>query len=383
MEAVLYAEIYGICMLLDGLMCFWSVRKHERSAADRWLNRLLIWMLLNFTSNFAFTIFNRIIPHMGLTLALSYFFKSLYFISLTVSVFCWIGYAEMIMQSTVLEHKKKSWDPWMLILGIMCLSIVVNLFFHWIFSFDENMQYRRLTGFLIYLLLLFLLSVIFSVLLLVRAGRESDPSRRGLFRLVSSFPLCLLLALALSQLGESVPVICVCMLMEVVCIFVGNMNHQISTDILTRVNNRQNLDRFVEYKLINHMEQIWLLMIDVDYFKKINDTMGHLEGDRALERVSDVLKIACRNFTPRPFIARYGGDEFTIVMEGQEQDVNQLLILIRRKMEETDLDGKPYKLRVSVGLGKLKSGMTYRDLVEEADEELYRVKQARKEPAVH
>ena len=94
MEAVLYAEIYGICMLLDGLMCFWSVRKHERSAADRWLNRLLIWMLLNFTSNFAFTIFNRIIPHMGLTLALSYFFKSLYFISLTVSVFCWIGYAE-------------------------------------------------------------------------------------------------------------------------------------------------------------------------------------------------------------------------------------------------------------------------------------------------
>lgn len=382
MEAVLYAEIYGICMLLDGLMCFWSVRKHERSAADRWLNRLLVWMLLNFTSNFAFTVMNRIIPHMGLTLALSYFFKSMYFISLTVSVFCWVGYAEMIMQSAVLE-RRKSRDPWLLVLGAMCLAIVANLFFHWIFSFDDDMQYRRHVGFPIYLLLLFVLSAIFSVLLLVRAGRESDPSRRGLFRLVSSFPLCLLLALALSQLGESVPVICVCMLMEVVCIFVGNMNHQISTDILTRVNNRQNLDRFVEYKLTNHMEQIWLLMIDVDYFKKINDTMGHLEGDRALERVSDVLKIACQNFTPRPFIARYGGDEFTIVMEGQEKDVNQLLILIRRKMEETDLDGKPYKLRVSIGRGKLKSGMTYRDLVEEADEELYRVKQARKEPAAH
>ena len=69
--------------------------------------------------------------------------------------------------------------------------------------------------------------------------------------------------------------------------------------------------------------------------------------------------------------------------KNQEQDVNQLLILIRRKMEETDLDGKPYKLRVSVGRGKLKSGMTYRELVKEADEELYRVKQARKEPAVH
>ena len=382
MEAVLYAEIYGICMLLDGLMCFWSVRKHERSAADRWLNRLLVWMLLNFTSNFAFTIINRIIPHMGLTLALSYFFKSMYFVSLTVSVFCWIGYAEMIMQSAVLE-RRKSRDPWILVLGAMCLAIVANLFFHWIFSFDGDMQYRRHVGFPIYLLLLFVLSAIFSVLLLVRAGRESDPSRRGLFRLVSSFPLCLLLALALSQLGESVPVICVCMLMEVVCIFVGNMNHQISTDILTRVNNRQNLDRFVEYKLINHMEQIWLLMIDVDYFKKINDTMGHLEGDRALERVSDVLKIACQNFAPRPFIARYGGDEFTIVMEGQEQNVNQLLILIRRKMEETDLDGKPYKLRVSIGRGKLKAGMTYRDLVEEADEELYRAKQARKEPAAH
>ena len=380
MEAVLYAEVYGICMMLEGLMCFWSMRKRERSAADRWLNRMLLWMLLNFTSNFAFTIVNRIVPHGGLTLGASFAFKSMYFISLTVAVACWVGYAEMIMQSTLLENRKTR-IPWMIVLLLMCLAVASNFFIHWMFGFDENLQYRRYAGFIVYLILLFVMSAGFSVLLLVRAGNESDPSRRGLFRLVSSFPVCLLLALLLSQLGESVPVICVCMLMEVVCIFVGNMNHQISTDMLTRVNNRQNLDRFLEYKMVNHFEQIWLLMIDVDYFKKINDTMGHLEGDRALERVSDVLKIACRNFIPRPFIARYGGDEFTIVMEGQEKDVNQLCILIRRKMEETDLEGKPYKLRVSVGRGKLKSGMTYRELVAEADEELYRIKQARKAPA--
>ena len=378
MEAILYAEIYAICMLIDGVLCFWSVRKRERSAADEWLNRMLLFMLLNFTSNFFFTVFNRIAAHGSATETLSYIFKSLYMASLTLTVFSWMGYAEMIMQSTLLSDRRKRIAFFAAGLAL-CAVVAVNPFTRWLFEFSEGLVYKRNSGFHIYLLALFLVSSVVSIRLLMRSCSESDPSRKWLFRLVSSFPLCLLLAMILVRLGESVPVICVCMLLEVLCIFVGNMNHQISADILTRVNNRQNLDRFVEYKMVNHLEQIWLLMIDVDYFKKINDTMGHLEGDRALARVSDVLKVACRNFSPRPFIARYGGDEFTIVMEGQEKDKNQLCILIRRKMEETDLDGKPYKLRVSIGCGKYLSGMSYKDLVAEADGELYRVKQARKE----
>ena len=99
------------------------------------------------------------------------------------------------------------------------------------------------------------------------------------------------------------------------------INLQVSVDKLTQVNNRQNLLSYLSYKINNHEETVYLIMMDIDKFKTINDTYGHLAGDDALICVAKALKQACAQFKKRPFIARYGGDEFVVILEGTTDDL--------------------------------------------------------------
>lgn len=377
MDAVLYAEIYLICMIVVGMLFLWSVRKPEKSAADIWLTRALGVFLLNFTANFLFTLFNRIWVWEPVVIPLSYALKTAYLLMLVLGVFCWCGYSETLLHSDLFTHPKKR-IPIQILLFVICAFVLSNLLTHWIFDISPEHAYRRQALFGPMLDFLFLLSLFFSVRLLILANHEADPSRRIHHRIIASFPLNLLAAMLLSRAGESIPAICVCNMVSLLSIYIANSNHQISTDALTGINNRHNLNRFMSYKLYNHLEQIWLLMIDVDHFKKINDTWGHLEGDRALETVSSVLKDSCRNLASRPFLARYGGDEFVVVLEGEEKTARELCENIHANLARRCDGSTPYELRVSIGLGKYKSGMTYEQLVSEADEELYRMKKARK-----
>jgi diguanylate cyclase (GGDEF)-like protein len=171
-------------------------------------------------------------------------------------------------------------------------------------------------------------------------------------------------------------VICVCVAVELLCLYIGNMHRQISMDKLTQVNNRQNLFGFMSHKLKNHAQDLWLLMIDLDFFKTINDTYGHLEGDRALTRLAGVLKASCADILPRPYIARYGGDEFIIVLEGDETAVETLRAEIRRNLDGIPEGDAPYRLAVSIGAARWEEGMDNTALIAAADAELYRLKHA-------
>ena len=210
-----------------------------------------------------------------------------------------------------------------------------------------------------------------------QAGLESDPTQKAHLRLTASFPLCILAAIVLSSAGEAVPVICVCITVELLCLYMGTISHQISMYKLTQVNNRQNLIGFMNYKLKNHSDDLYLLMIDLDYFKSINDTYGHLEGDRALTQLSGVLKQACGPFARRPYIARYGGDEFIIVMEGTAEDAQRLCDSIRAKLREINSTSDTYQLQVSIGCAQWQPGMDQKQLIAAADAALYQIKHAR------
>lgn len=108
-----------------------------------------------------------------------------------------------------------------------------------------------------------------------------------------------------------------CLTIHLLCLYMSASTQQISLDKLTQVNHRQNLPGYMDYKLSSHDELLFLLMIDEDCFRQINDTYGHLEGDAALVRA---LKAACVPARKRPYIARYGGDEFILFMAGSRAE---------------------------------------------------------------
>jgi diguanylate cyclase (GGDEF)-like protein len=172
-------------------------------------------------------------------------------------------------------------------------------------------------------------------------------------------------------------------LLYLMALYIDNQNELISLDPLTRLNNRNELTGYLWYKLSTPMRgRICLLMMDMNRFKSINDTYGHVEGDQALIAVASCLKKACGGIPGRPFIARYGGDEFIVVMETESDlDVEHLCDYIHMTLAvENHRLKKPYNLSISIGwVRNEQNNRSIKKLLRRADIELYEKKRQFKE----
>lgn len=116
-----------------------------------------------------------------------------------------------------------------------------------------------------------------------------------------------------------------------------------------------------------------LLMIDLDNFKEINDTMGHLEGDKILSAVASLLQ---RVFSADDLIGRFGGDEFVVFMQGiSAENTEKKLMQFRRRLSELWAE-RPYGVTCSIGAycAGEDGDVSLDDLLQKADETMYQVK---------
>jgi diguanylate cyclase len=117
-------------------------------------------------------------------------------------------------------------------------------------------------------------------------------------------------------------------------------------------------------------------MIDIDHFKKINDSMGHSVGDVALAHLAKVVKSVLRN---TDVLARYGGEEFLILLPGSKQDdaVKVIAGVQRNLTKNFFLHEKEHVLiTFSAGVAERKTGETIDDVLPRADAALYVSKKA-------
>jgi diguanylate cyclase (GGDEF)-like protein len=125
--------------------------------------------------------------------------------------------------------------------------------------------------------------------------------------------------------------------------------------------------------------ELSLLMIDLDFFKKINDTYGHLAGDFILGKLSEVFSSMTRD---EDIVARYGGEEFVVILPGSGEEGAVICAeRIREKIAKTSFifEGEEIKITVSVGIATLDENSlfgSYEDFVDAADNCLYRSKKS-------
>lgn len=364
-------------MIVVGLLLFWSLSSESRSSSEQWQIRMLSGFEICFSANLLFVLFQMLFSGTAWGEGALYTLKSLYFLSLIAGTYFWCGYAETELRSGM--HANRLINLLFIMPFLVPAAMVVaNLWTHSFFVIDSDGHYYRHDMYHWFMLCLMLLTVFCSGRHFTRSFRESDPVRRGHMLLTASFPVSLLIAWVFSRVGEQIPVICVCITIELLCLYVGTTKQQISLDKLTQVNNRQNLLSYLDYKLATHESRMFLLMIDLDDFKTINDTYGHLEGDKALILVAQALKEACASYKLRPYIARYGGDEFMVITEGTRAEASELCGNIRRIISEKQDKDASYVVQASVGLAECTYGMKPDDLILAADEEMYRIKKERK-----
>ncbi|MDO7927564.1 diguanylate cyclase [Pseudomonas sp. KFB-139] len=116
------------------------------------------------------------------------------------------------------------------------------------------------------------------------------------------------------------------------------------------------------------------LLLDLDHFKRLNDTHGHLAGDEVLAGFANDLKSCLRQ---SDIICRWGGEEFIILLKGSDTKGAQRIAEKIRELAEQHVyifSGLPLQVTVSVGLAELQSGDTLQSLIARADSALYRAK---------
>jgi diguanylate cyclase (GGDEF)-like protein len=158
--------------------------------------------------------------------------------------------------------------------------------------------------------------------------------------------------------------------------------HAAAIDPLSGAFNRRHFHARLEEELQRsqrHEIQLALLMIDIDDFKSVNDSFGHLAGDAVIKGIADIMRRSVRVFD---VCARFGGEEFAIIMPGSgTASALGVAERIRERIESfrpSDPVLEGLSITASVGLAVSSSGISAREIIARADQALYRAKRAGK-----
>lgn len=148
--------------------------------------------------------------------------------------------------------------------------------------------------------------------------------------------------------------------------------HRYERDSLTGLMNRHSFERQIDLLHRVHAYSYHLAMIDIDHFKKVNDTYGHLFGDDVLILVAKKLKefFGAANFR---HLFRFGGEEFVVLLEGDEEVTFNSIDRFRALVEETDFPGVG-RVTFSAGLASINPEVPIVVSIDHADRALYEAK---------
>jgi len=148
-------------------------------------------------------------------------------------------------------------------------------------------------------------------------------------------------------------------------------------DALTGLPNREAYQERVEqeiHRIERYGGSLSLIVCDIDLFKRINDSYGHLAGDKVLKIISKSLQ---RNLRDSDFIARFGGEEFVVLMpETSTKEAKLVAEKLRKKVESSPFNFKkePVQITVSFGISEFAKGETIEEVFSRADKALYKAK---------
>lgn len=155
---------------------------------------------------------------------------------------------------------------------------------------------------------------------------------------------------------------------------IGELAHQ---DYLTGALNRRGMDEAIEREFSRadrHNTPLSVAMLDIDHFKKLNDTLGHATGDQALSHLAKVLKDVLR---PTDVLARYGGEEFVIILPATVQaEAVKVITRVQRELTKNFFmhNNERVLITFSAGVAERKAGESADDLIPRADVALYQAK---------
>jgi diguanylate cyclase (GGDEF)-like protein len=196
--------------------------------------------------------------------------------------------------------------------------------------------------------------------------------------MLAAFPIAPAGAGILQFIYPHLPLACATLSIATLILYLNWVDELISVDPLTKLSNRKMLAYYFDQweQNENSSQDLYIMILDANKFKSINDTYGHVEGDAALVRIADAMTLGCMEHKKRTNLIRYGGDEFLIfAWTKDEEAVNLLAENIKTHLTRLNTEaGAPYELSVSIGITKADRSRPLKEIIDEADDKLYEAK---------
>lgn len=379
MYAISYLELNTCCLIIMALIMYRQIQSSDKRMTSKTFIELLVSAMIYVFLDMLCGLQQNKVIH--LSVAASGILNVAFFISSYVLTYLAYVFTECELGKTwILEPKKKALS----LVPAILLSImaIATLKWHFFFYIDSSGMYQKGSLYMILLPFVYIYILLIAFRIVIMYPQKRYYAFRGKLEMVAGVVIFPLIAGVLQAFFTGISIICFGLTLGIIQVFTAFLTNRITMDELTQINNRTKLMQYLENYIESHEAQektdLRFLMIDLDDFKSINDTYGHLEGDKALIRTASVLK---RTMSGHPgILARYGGDEFCIAGEMEEKDVEKLIENLYKNLNVINAKAHcSYDIGMSVGCAQFtKEVHTIPDLINRADEDLYQRKGEKK-----
>ena len=370
---IYYVESNVVCMIVLGLLLAHNHFNIDRQEKQVKFDRVLIVFMLYFLADsFWAAIVAEVIPKTRFTVVADVL--AIYVLMVATS-YTWLEFVMAVEQA---PHRNRPINKFAVLFPfiVSTIALVLTYFFAPQVLFNEN--YDTLVGYSVFLIVvpdIYIVAILFYALRKARVEENPIEKRKHFF--IGFFPLLVVIGgLIQETFLPHTPIYCFVVMIMLLIFYIQSLDARISIDPLTKLNNRGQLLFYISQKSNLRMEgrPTFVVMIDVNDFKLINDTYGHAEGDRALILISDALRRAVRARSMPIFLGRYGGDEFILIAHPtDEQELIALVREIRGQIADSFKKSEvPYTLSAGIGYDELQGEPdTFPKCMQRADHKLY------------
>ena len=379
---IYYTESNIVCIVIFSIMLLHNLFGVDRQEKQIKYDYALIAFMLYFLIDAVWaSVLAGVLPkNRFAVLAINF---AIYVIMAAIT-YCWLEY---VLAGEQYPHRNRPINKFAMLFPFLVSTIALIVI--WLVS-PGTLMNDALEPQPVYFLFLVCVPIINIVAVLFyslrKALKEENPIEKRKNLYIGFFPIMVVLG-GLTQIIflPKTPIFCFCSTILMLIFFVQSMEVKISLDPLTGLNNRGQLVRYVSQKANLHVagSLTYVIMLDVNDFKNVNDTYGHAEGDRALVIIADSLKAIVRKQNTPIFLGRFGGDEFILIAHLKDEDALKELI---REIRETIAAqcrnaGTPYQISVGIGYSELRSEQdSFQMCMQRADQNLYLDKERCKRP---
>lgn len=384
MEKILYAQLMMINILI--LIVIWQSDVY-RSRGPLMISQKAFRLVIG-VDIFAMICDLIQVMYNGTMFSYSYIVENvtifLYYVFHCMVAFIFTLYADYELYPDTERFKKR--------FGFYCIPVAVNFVLSvssfWTecyFKINENNSYIRGSWF--YLPVVISCGYMLYILCMLIKYKKNklmidDSMQRELYTRLFIFPLISCLGALLQVMMPGTAWIFPTSTLAILINYITVQNGYMARDHLTGLYNRGQLESFMNYQLKNLKKgnYFFLILMDMDKFKEINDNFGHVVGDDALINAAKLLRRNCKRKSD--YVARLGGDEFVII--GQCENAETVDIIVERMHSVVDQfnreNKKPYKIQFSAGYTIYDGSghATLDTLISDADHKMYDIKKAKK-----